>query len=112
MSAPDTIAPFLLFAGEAYYAAPSWDEFRCAYLTQEDASRAAHEGRITRRTDRDWICVEDDTRSERSDERIDWYQIVDLRTLTVVEQGGSGYGGIEREWAVPFKQLILQGSQS
>lgn len=103
--------PFLLFAGESYYAAASWDEFRGAFATLNEASRAVHAGEIPRRTDRDWEDKDDPEYSEHPEERIEWYQIVDVRTLEVVEHGGLAYGGIERPNSRPFARLTLEWKQ-
>jgi len=57
---------FLLFTGYHFYPARGWEDFCGAYATQE----AAHQARLP------WQA-----------EGHNWYQIVDVRTLTLVEEG-------------------------
>ncbi len=104
MNATVVTAPFLLFAGEGYYPAPAWDEFRGAFVTQDEASHAVHEMRIPVRSD---LKAQQWDESDPVTERIGWYQIVSLATLSVVECGGRGYGGAERVGLRDFKGYTL-----
>ena len=67
MSAQDWPAtPFLVFSGLTFYPGPAWEDFRGACSTLE-AARALLES-----------CRE---------YGLDWFQIVDSRTVEVIEQG-------------------------
>lgn len=71
---------YLLFAGHSYYAAPGWDTFRGVCQSIDEARACILAGKIIKRNT-DGIGYDD----------IEWYQIVDLETLTVVERGGHAY---------------------
>jgi hypothetical protein len=74
-----TDRPFLLFAEAAYYPNGGWGDFRGAYASLAEAFGAvrAHQ-QAHAQTDR--LAA------------YDWYEIVDLRVLALVQSGGQKYG--------------------
>ena len=64
--------PFLLFSGQTFYPNPAWEDLRGASPTLEHARALLA------------LCQA---------YGLDWYQIVDSRTRTLVEQGALTPGG-------------------
>jgi hypothetical protein len=71
--------PFVLFAEAAYYPNGGWGDFRGAYASLADAYAAvqAHQ-QAHAQTDRQAAY--------------DWYEIVDVHLLAIVQWGGQKYG--------------------
>jgi len=75
--ARDAANRFLLFAGDYYYAAGGWADFRGSFATLDEARTEA---------------MKTEHRHPLSKDLETWWQIVDAQTESVIEENGGTYG--------------------